>query len=147
MLNKNAEYAIAGALALYIVFLTRPVPAPIVNLLSSPVAQVAALGVVVYVGATQSLLVAVVLAIAVVMSTPAREYLSMPDKAEKDKAAEQDAMPTPSKTFEDLPSPMKKMGKKATEPEKPMAAEKEPEHAGAMMSGKESFCVDNAAPF
>jgi len=78
-LPKNVQYGIAGALAVYIVFFTRPAPAPVVSLLSNPLAQLAVLGAIVYVGATVSLLVALVAAVAVVLSIPGREYAGKED--------------------------------------------------------------------
>ena len=74
-LSKNVQYGIAGAIAVYIVFFTRPAPPAIVSLLSNPLAQLAVLGAIVYVGATISLLVALVAAVAVVLSIPAREFM------------------------------------------------------------------------
>jgi membrane protein implicated in regulation of membrane protease activity len=89
-LSKNLQYIVSGALVLYIVFFTRPAPSAVVNLLASPVAQLAALAIVVYVGASVSLLVAVVAALAVVLSIPSREYAGKEDdktmeKKDKDK--------------------------------------------------------------
>lgn len=73
-LSKNVQYGIAGVLAVYIVFFTRPAPAPVVSVLSNPLAQLAVLGAIVYVGATVSLLVALIAAVAVVLSIPGREF-------------------------------------------------------------------------
>ena len=84
-LSKNVQYGIAGALAVYIVFFTRPAPAAVVSLLSNPLAQLAVLGAIVYVGATVSLLVALVAAVAVVLSIPAREFMKNKKEKEKDK--------------------------------------------------------------
>ena len=81
-LSKNVQYGIAGALAVYIVFFTRPAPAAVVSMLSNPLAQLAVLGAIVYVGATISLLVALVAAVAVVLSIPGREF--MDNKKSKD---------------------------------------------------------------
>jgi hypothetical protein len=78
-ISKNVQYGVAGALAVYIVFFTRPAPAPVVSLLSNPLAQLAVLGAIVYVGATVSLLVALVAAVAVVLSIPGREYAGKSD--------------------------------------------------------------------
>ena len=89
-LSKNVQYGIAGALAVYIVFFTRPAPAPVVNMLSNPLAQLAVLGAIVYVGATVSLLVALVAAVAVVLSIPAREF--MENKSKKEKMDTKDAV-------------------------------------------------------
>ena len=74
-LSKNLQYGIVGALAVYVVFFTRPAPVAVVSLLSNPLAQLAVLGAIVYVGATVSLLIALVAAVAVVLSIPAREYM------------------------------------------------------------------------
>jgi hypothetical protein len=78
-ISKNLQYGVAGVLAVYIVFFTRPAPAPVVSLLSNPLAQLAVLGAIVYVGATVSLLVALVAAVAVVLSIPGREYAGKSD--------------------------------------------------------------------
>ena len=75
MLGKRTELIVAGAIGLYIVFFTRPALPMVAQLLSSTVGQIAALAAVIYVGATQSLIVAVVLALALVLSSPAREHL------------------------------------------------------------------------
>lgn len=91
-LSKNLQYVVAGAVAVYIVFFTRPAPAVVVQLLASPLAQIAVLCGVVYLGATQSLLVALLLAVAVVLSMPAREYMTdKPKKEEKKKATEHES--------------------------------------------------------
>jgi hypothetical protein len=82
-LSKNTQYVVAGLVVVYIVFFTRPAPRMVVGLLASPLAQIFALSALVYVGATQSLLVALLLAVAVVLSIPAREYqtnMTMADK-------------------------------------------------------------------
>lgn len=127
-LSKNVQYGIAGALAVYIVFFTRPAPAPVVSLLSNPLAQLAVLGAIVYVGATVSLLVALVAAVAVVLSIPAREYAGKEDD--------------------------KTMHKKKTEPEdvKKNKKKADPEPAGHNVesktesSGSEKF-TSGGAPF
>jgi hypothetical protein len=75
-LSRNIQYILAGGLAVYIVFFTRPAPSAVVHLLSSPLSQLAVLGLVVFVGAQVSLLVAVVAAIAVVLSIPGREHMT-----------------------------------------------------------------------
>jgi hypothetical protein len=75
--SKTLQYAVSGVLAVYIVFFTRPAPQAVVGLLSSSIAQLAALAVIVYVGASMSLLVALVAAVALVLSIPAREYLDV----------------------------------------------------------------------
>ena len=84
-LSKNVQYGIAGALAVYIVFFTRPAPAAVVNVLSNPLAQLAVLGAIVYVGATVSLLVALVAAVAVVLSIPGREFMHNKDEKKSKK--------------------------------------------------------------
>ena len=110
MLPKNTQYLIAGAIALYIVLMTVLPPAMITNLLSSSVAQIAALALVIYVGATQSLIVAVVLAVAVVMSTPSREYMTVDEKKKLDKKPA---------TKKPAAKPVKDLGKEATKASKP----------------------------
>lgn len=82
-LSRNTQYVVAGLIAVYIVFFTRPAPRMVVGLLASPLSQILALGLVVYVGATLSLLVALLLAVAVVLSIPAREYQTNPTVADK----------------------------------------------------------------
>lgn len=104
-LSKNAQYGIAAALAVYIVFFTRPAPAAVVNILSNPLAQLAVLGAIVYVGATVSLLVALVAAVAVVLSIPGREFMkNKDDKKEgmdtKDSLKSALDMPAVSKALE-----------------------------------------------
>ena len=164
MLPKNTQYLIAGAIGLYIVLMTRPAPAMVTNLLSSSVAQIAALALVIYVGATQSLIVAVVLAVAVVMSTPSREYMTMEEKNASDKktvAAKKPAAKKPAA------KPVKDLGKEATKPSKPTSSTAEPKaantaktteaaeagepaaagHTVAESTKKESFSLMNAADF
>ncbi len=164
MLPKNTQYLIAGAIGLYIVLMTRPAPAVITSLLSSSVAQIAALSAVIYVGATQSLIVAVVLAVAIVMSTPAREYMTMQEKDEQDKKPA-------SKKTKSSSNPVKDIGAKATKPAKPAASKVEPKPAttvkhtvdsedgepaaagqkavvsSSKATGSESFSLMNAADF
>jgi hypothetical protein len=84
-LSKNVQYGVTAALAVYIVFFTRPAPLPLVNLLSNPLAQLAVLGAVVYIGAKVSLLVALVAAVAVVLTIPAREFFGAKKKDKKEK--------------------------------------------------------------
>ena len=79
--SKNLQYAVSGVLAVYIVFFTRPAPSVVVKAMSSPIAQLAALAAIVYVGASVSLLVALVAAVALVLSIPAREYLDAKEDA------------------------------------------------------------------
>jgi hypothetical protein len=62
----------------------------VVSMLSSPIAQLAALAAIVYVGASVSLLVALVSAVALVLSIPAREYLTVETDEEKKKREEEE---------------------------------------------------------
>ena len=163
MNRKNMEYAIAGALALYVVFFTRPAPYVVTNLLASPVAQVAALAAVIYVGAKQSLLVAVVLALALVMSMPSREHMTATEKNKLDKKDDKNgkngkkdgAMPPPAAAAATAtatkPSSSKstKLGSKLdTKPD-----DKEPAPGANDVAtstdakGSEKFSLMNAAPF
>ena len=159
------EYAIAGALALYVVFFTRPAPYVVTNLLASPVAQVAALAAVIYVGAKQSLLVAVVLALALVMSMPSREHLETKASADKKNADKKDAKkPTkkPAKPAVSAPKPAvpkptdkKKFDNAFTGEQDATNVEQDKEPApGANdvatstdAKGSEKFSLMNAAPF
>jgi len=139
MLSKKVEYVVAGILALYIVFATRPAPASVVSLLSSPVAQVAGLALVIWVGATQSLVVAIVGGLALVLSTPSREHLKNKEDETKKKAPV--AMkPKPAK------GSVAAEGKKLSDAAKPGPAKEEPEPAGQTLEatagkGSESFTV------
>jgi len=90
-LSKNAQYILSGILVAYIVFFTRPAPPMIVGLLTSPLAQIVALAFVVYVGTVQSLSVALLLAVAVVLSIPAREYMTTQDEKDEKKKLEKKA--------------------------------------------------------
>ena len=81
-LGKTAQYAVSAVLAVYVVFFTRPAPAFVVQFLSSPIAQLAVLAAIVYVGACMSLLVALVAAVALVLSIPSREYMNKDDMTE-----------------------------------------------------------------
>lgn len=159
MLAKRTEYALAGALALYIVFFTRPAPVMVASILANPVAQIAALAAVIYVGATQSLVVAIVAALAVILSTPAREHMTM---EEKDAADEKGKKPATAPAIKSAPkamkkaaakSPMKEEGKKATAPAKPTPSEEEPAPGADKVAKpttggvKEGFSLLDAAPF
>jgi hypothetical protein len=104
--SKNLQYAVSGVLAVYIVFFTRPAPQMVVNLLSSPIAQLAALAGIVYVGASVSLLVALVAAVALVLSIPAREYLDAKQMTE-------DNMGDAAKKLMDVGGDVAKAGKDA----------------------------------
>jgi len=162
MLAKRTEYALAGALALYIVFFTRPAPAMVVSILANPVAQIAALAAVIYVGATQSLVVAIVAALAVILSTPAREHMTMEEKdaadAKEKKPATAPAIKSAPKAMKKAaapvkPSPAKDEGKKATAPTKPTPSEEEPAPGADKVAKpttggvKEGFSLLDAAPF
>jgi hypothetical protein len=143
-LSKNMEYIVSGLVVAYIVFMTRPAPGFVVTVLSSPVAQIVALALVVLVGAKYSLMIAVVLALAVVLSIPAREHMTNSQKKETEahegkKAPENTKKPAPS-----LKKTPAAMGKK--EPEH----HEEPEAAGHTVdkpTGKETFSLQNAAAF
>jgi H+/gluconate symporter-like permease len=158
-LSKNLQYIVSGALVLYIVFFTRPAPTPVVNFLASPLAQLAALGLVVYLGACVSLLVAVVAALAVVLSIPVREYAGKKDDRtmkkkkehlEEDKKKEN---PTASAAL-DLSKMAAAAGTKKATAVSGDSKDKDPEPAGdkaapAEMAtkGSEKFSLMNAAPF
>jgi hypothetical protein len=145
-LSKNIQYGIAGALAVYIVFFTRPAPAPVVALLSNPLAQLAVLGAIVYVGATVSLLVALVAAVAVVLSIPAREFFDDKKKPSskkehmdaKDAAMSAMDMPEVTKALEKVDD----KAKKSSEPE-PAADKLETKTES---TGSEKF-TSGGAPF
>jgi hypothetical protein len=164
---KTAQFIVAGILVLYIVFATRPAPHVITTLLASPIAQLAALAGVVYLGSSVSLLVAVLAALAVVLSIPAREYKDknekIPDavkKTDKDtestaevKDAVQSLMKTAGKKDVPPPAPLPTGSKSEKKSEKKGGSDKEPE-AGADKvvsseggSGSEKFSLRDAAPF
>jgi hypothetical protein len=155
MNKRTVEYLVAGALALYVVFLTRPAPAFVVQLLSSTVAQVAALAAVIYVGATQSLLVAVVLALALVMSMPAREHMTAGEKKkldEKKKPGPSVAKKAPAADNKKAPAPAKKekFDDDKTAPEEPAPGGSviaSPPSAEPTGSGSEKFSLMDSAPF
>lgn len=156
---KTAQFIVAGILVLYIVFATRPAPRVITSLLASPVAQLAALAGVVYLGSSVSLLVAVLAALAVVLSIPAREYKDDNEKipeAVKDgevKDALQSLMKTAGKKDVAPPAPLPTGSKSEKKSEKKGGSDKEPEAAADKVvsseggSGSEKFTLRNAAPF
>lgn len=160
-MQKNAQFIVAGILVLYIVFATRPAPRMVTSLLASPVAQLAALAGVVYLGSSVSLLVAVLAALAIVLSIPAREYKDdnekIPDavkKTDKDtKDALQSLMKTVSKDVPSPPAPLPTGSKSEKKSEKKGASDKEPEAAADKVtsseggSGSEKFTLRDAAPF
>ena len=123
--SKNLQYAVSGVLAIYIVFFTRPAPQMVVRMLSSPIAQLAALAGIVYVGASVSLLVALVSAVALVLSIPAREYLTVEKDEEKKKKSEEAEKPKNLKKDEDEEK------EKAAKALPPKDAAKKAEPAGA----------------
>jgi membrane protein implicated in regulation of membrane protease activity len=165
---KTAQFIVAGILVLYIVFATRPAPHVISTLLASPIAQLAALAGVVYLGSSVSLLVAVLAALAVVLSIPAREYFKKKDTkipeaaqtTDKDTAstaevkdAVQSLMKTAGKKDVPPPAPLPTGSKSEKKSEKKGGSDKEPE-AGADKvvsseggSGSEKFSLRDAAPF
>jgi hypothetical protein len=137
-LSKNVQYGVTAALAVYIVFFTRPAPLPLVNLLSNPLAQLAVLGAVVYIGAKVSLIVALVAAVAVVLTIPAREFFG--DKKKKEK------MDTKKSTLE-IPMVSKALEKaKAAAPAEPTPAADMIE-AKTESKGSEKFSLQDAAAF
>lgn len=160
MLAKRTEYALAGVLAVYIVFFTRPALGAVATILSNPIAQIAALAGVIFVGAKVSLMLALLLAIAVVLSTPAREHMTTKEKDEmdaktkkegEDKAAKPKS--TPKVMAAAKKSAVKDEGKKATAPAKPTPSEEEPAPAADKVAKpttggtKEGFSLLDAAPF
>lgn len=175
MLSKRTELIVAGAVGLYVVFFTRPAPPMVAQLLSSTVGQIAALAAVIYVGATQSLIVAVVLALALVLSSPAREHLeNAPGSASQtntvtqareeskaksegkdatmpSKPAPSTAPPAPAtttKTKEKFDVPSDPMEKKMNMGDAAVAAAGQDIPAIAPeKKGSESFSLMNAAPF
>jgi len=143
-LPKNVQYGIVGVLALYIVFFTRPAPLPLVNLLSNPLAQLAVLGVVVYIGAKVSLLVALVAAVAVVLTIPAREFFGhKKEKMDtKDSAKKVLDIPVVSKALNVVD---KKVEEKRSKGEPTPAADVI--EAKTEAKGSEHFSLQSAAPF
>jgi len=155
---KTAQFIVSGILVLYIVFATRPAPRVISSLLASPVAQLAALAGVVYLGSSVSLLVAVLAALAIVLSIPAREYMEdkakIPDAVKKtDKDAIESLIKTMGKDIPPPPAPLPTGSKSEKKSEKKGASDKEPEAAADKVvsseggSGSEKFTLRDAAPF
>jgi hypothetical protein len=155
---KTAQFIVSGILVLYIVFATRPAPRVISSLLASPVAQLAALAGVVYLGSSVSLLVAVLASLAIVLSIPAREYKDenekIPDAVKKtDKDAIESLIKTMGKDIPPLPAPLPTGSKSEKKSEKKGASDKEPEAAADKVvssdggSGSEKFTLRDAAPF
>lgn len=98
MLTRKVEYVLAGALALYIVFGTRPALSCVSSLLSSPIAQVLGLAAVVYVGTCWSLVVALMLGLALVLSSPGREHATDMKKDEGEQARKDAKKHAPTKS-------------------------------------------------
>lgn len=109
----------------------------VAQLLSSTVAQIAALAAVIYIGATQSLIVAVVLAVAVVLSAPSREHLANAPSSASQKNTISQAKDAAKE------SSMKKEGKAATAPAKPAPSTTPPKPAtgatAASSANRENF--------
>ena len=141
-----------------------PAPTAVVNLLASPVAQLAALAVVVYVGASVSLLVAVVAALAVVLSIPNREYagkeddktMTIPVSESKKEGVDEDKKKETNPVVggvADLSKLAMSEGIKKKTADSGDSKDKDPEAAGDKAvakfetKGSESFCLQNAAPF
>ena len=144
-LGKTAQYAVSAVLAVYVVFFTRPAPVFVVRFLSSPIAQLAVLAAIVYVGACMSLLVALVAAVALVLSIPSREYLAMPEVKEAVKEANRES--TPPSSMADMIAKMPP----AVDPKKKPA---EPKPSGADDAVQKSaprtdegFANETLAPF
>jgi hypothetical protein len=153
MLSKNVQFITAGILVLYIVFSTRPAPVAVTTLLASPIAQLVALGLVVYIGSSVSLLVAVLAALAIVLSIPAREYAGKEDDKTM-KPSETTEKKKDTKKAPPAPKPTgSKSEKKSDEIAKKDADKIEPEAAADKVvsteggKGSEKFSLMNAAPF
>jgi len=155
MLSKNVQFITAGILVLYIVFSTRPAPVAVTTLLASPIAQLVALGLVVYIGSSVSLLVAVLAALAIVLSIPAREYAGKEDDKTMKPSENIDTLKKKdSKKAPPAPKPTgSKSEKKSDEIGKKDADKIEPEAAADKVvsteggKGSEKFSLMNAAPF
>lgn len=151
---KTAQFIVAGILVLYIVFATRPAPRVISSLLASPVAQLAALAGVVYIGSSISLLIAVLAALAVVLSIPAREYFKDTASTADAKDALESLIKTASKDAPPPPAPLPTGSKSEKKSEKKEDFKgKEPDAAADKVvsseggSGSEKFTLRDAAPF
>jgi hypothetical protein len=145
-LSKNVQYGVTAALAVYIVFFTRPAPLPLVNLLSNPLAQLAVLGAVVYIGAKVSLIVALVAAVAVVLTIPAREFFGAKKKKEKmdTKKSLESALEIPM-VSKALSAVDKKVDEKRSKGEPTPAADMI--EAKTESKGSENFSLQSAAAF
>jgi hypothetical protein len=147
-LGKTAQYAVSAVLAVYVVFFTRPAPVFVVRFLSSPIAQLAVLALIVYVGACMSLLVALVAAVALVLSIPSREYMVAKDvMKEAVEEANRESPPPPSMSA--IVNAMPATPGPVVDPKKP----KVPAPSGAddvvqsAPSDVEKFTLEGAAPF
>ena len=149
-LGKTAQYAVSAVLAVYVVFFTRPAPVFVVRFLSSPIAQLAVLALIVYVGASMSLLVALVAAVALVLSIPSREYLAMPDVKEAVVEASQEEEAKAAKRKEEAKKAAdeasKKMPKKSAEPAA-LSSESAMMKSGSSDKGIDKFSIESFAPF
>jgi len=81
--NKQIEYAISAAIAVYIVFYTHPAPSFVSRMLSTSTLKVLALAGILFVGANHSVLIAGMLGLAMIMSIPAREHSKVISSSEK----------------------------------------------------------------
>jgi hypothetical protein len=148
-LGKTAQYAVSAVLAVYVVFFTRPAPAFVVQFLSSPIAQLAVLAAIVYVGASMSLLVALVAAVALVLSIPSREYMAVPDVKEAAvEASQEEEAKKAAKRKEEAKKAAdeaaKKLPKKASG--EPASLPSESAMMKSLSPGNEGFALEGA-PF
>jgi hypothetical protein len=152
-LGKTAQYAVSAVLAVYVVFFTRPAPVFVVRFLSSPIAQLAVLALIVYVGACMSLLVALVAAVALVLSIPSREYLAMPDVKEAIMEASQDEAAKAAERKKKKEEEAKKAADEAAKMPRKAGGEPAPSGSGDVMQKtsasdkSEGFAVETLAPF
>lgn len=161
-MSRNNQYIFAGILAIYIVFFTRPAPSVVANMLSSPIAQLAVLGGVVYIGASVSLLVAIVAAIAVVLSMPVREHLvdtpssaSSSDSSSDSSTSAIDSVKPSDKKKDDKKKDDKKMDDKKKDDKKKDDKKKDEKKDDPIPAGdaaviadkKDHFTLQYAAPF
>lgn len=144
-LGKTAQYAVSAVLAVYVVFFTRPAPVFVVRFLSSPIAQLAVLAAIVYVGACMSLLVALVAAVALVLSIPSREYLAMPDVKEAVEEANRDSPPPTS--MADMIAKMPPAVDPKKKPAVPAPSAADDAVPSAPSDKKEGFATETLAPF
>jgi hypothetical protein len=86
-MKVQVEFLVAVAIALFIVFAPRPIPF-LTEILANPLGQIAALGGLIWVGYTQSLLVTVLLAVLFVLALPGREFADDASMKPKCKAGE-----------------------------------------------------------